>query len=98
LEQYQHGGIEALKELHFFKPQSALMIHRESLESYFQEHPPMTIKEAVFVIEKKTGIRRGITQVRDFFDRLGLKRRKVAAIPSKAALRPGSRTRRRSGH
>ena len=83
LEQYQQGGIEGLKELHFYRPESVLILHRESLEAYFQEHPPMTIKEAVFVIEQKTGIRRSLTQIRLFFLRAGLQRRKVAAIPAK---------------
>lgn len=83
LEQYQQGGIEALKELHFYRPESILNVHRKSLESYFQAHPPMTIKEAAFVIEQKTGVHRSLTQVRLFFKRSGLQRRKVAAIPAK---------------
>jgi transposase len=84
LEEYQHGGIAALKELHFYKPESSLDVHRDSLESYFQAYPPRTIKEAAFRIKQMTGISRSLTQVRLFFQRSGLKRRKVAAIPAKA--------------
>lgn len=84
LEGYQQGGIEALKELHFYQPESALVVHQESLEAHFKKYPPMTFKEVVFVIEQKTGIRRGLTQAGEFVKRLGLKRRKVAAIPAKA--------------
>lgn len=83
-EEYRHGGISALKELHFYKPESQLNSHRDSLESHFQAHPPRTIKEAAFMIQHLTGISRSITQVRLFFERSGLKRRKVAAIPAKA--------------
>ncbi len=84
LEQYRQGGVDALKELRFHHTESVLMQHRQSLESYFQKHPPMTIKEAAHVIEQMTGIHRGITQVRLFLKRAGLKRRKVAAIPANA--------------
>lgn len=84
LEQYRRGGINALKELHFYKPESLLNAHRNSLASYFQAHPPRTLKEAGFLIAQWTGVQRGVTQVREFFLREGLKRRKTAAIPAKA--------------
>ncbi|MDI6786367.1 MAG: helix-turn-helix domain-containing protein, partial [bacterium] len=37
---YQQGGIEKLKELNFYQPQSKLTEHKNSLESYFIKHPP----------------------------------------------------------
>ena len=50
--------------------------------------PDSTVKEARQQIEQRTGIRRGLTQVRHFLHRLGLTPRKVAAlpIPPKATL------------
>lgn len=82
-DEFLDGGVEALKELRFYTPVSELIPHRDSLETYFQVHPPMTIKEAAAIIEQITGIHRSLTQVRAFLRRLGIKRRKVAAIPAK---------------
>jgi len=83
LREYQRGGIEELKELHFRGPQSALQGYRETLEAYFQENPPATVKEAAAKIEQLTGIRRGLTQVRRFLNSLGLRPRKVGHVPAK---------------
>ena len=40
LREYEEGGIDRLKEIHFHRPQSELADHRESLENYFEDHPP----------------------------------------------------------
>ncbi len=61
-----------MKEIHFNKPQSELATYRESLEAYFEDHPPATVNEAIAKIEELTGIQRGPTQVRKFLDSLGL--------------------------
>ena len=63
---YEAGGIERLKEVNFYRPQSELVQHQSSLEAYFRQHPPATIKEAQSEIEALTGIRRSETQVREF--------------------------------
>ncbi len=63
---YAAGGLEKLKEVNFYRPGSALHAHISSLEAYFREHPPATIKEAQAEIEQLTGIQRSETQVRDF--------------------------------
>jgi len=63
---YQAGGIEKLKEFNFYRPESALNTHITSLEAYFREHPPATIKEAQSEIKELTGIERSETQVRVF--------------------------------
>lgn len=83
LHQYQQGGVEALKEVHFHRPQSVLVQHRETLEAYFEAHPPASVLEAVAKIEELTGIRRHLTQVRKFLKALGLRRLKVGSIPAK---------------
>jgi len=81
---YLEGGIEKLKELNFPCPQSELARHAKTLEGYFREHPPATIKEAAATIEVLTGIRRSETQVRHFLKSLGMRRLKLGAIPAKA--------------
>jgi transposase len=84
LGDYQAGGIEKLKELNFYRPQSELSEHRESLEAYFGEHPVSSINEARAIIAERTGIERSPTQIGQFLKRLGVKRRKVGMIPAKA--------------
>jgi transposase len=84
LQMYQEGGIERLKELHFYQPQSELEVYAATLEAHFRDHPPATIKEAMNEIEELTGIKRSQTQVRRFLKRIGIKRRKVGTVPSKA--------------
>jgi transposase len=60
----------------------ALAAHQDSLEEYFRKHPVRSAKQARVVIERQTGIRRGLTQVRHFLkDHLGLRWRKTGAIP-----------------
>lgn len=50
-ELYQQGGIEKLKELNYYRPQSKFNAHIVSLESYFRDNPPASIKEAQNEIE-----------------------------------------------
>jgi transposase len=83
LKLYQAGGIEALKQLNFYRPQSRLNEQRETLEAHLRAHPPHTINEAIAVIETLTGIRRSPTQIRVFLKRLGLKCLKVGLLPAK---------------
>jgi len=49
----------------------------------FKRNPPTSTKEAAKIIEEQTGIRRGLTQIRVFLKSIGLKCRKVGAIPAK---------------
>lgn len=81
---YKEGGIEALKQLNFYRPSSELAQHEATIRQAFTEKPPATVKEAVARIEKLTGIRREQSQVRAFMKKLGLKLRKVGQIPAKA--------------
>lgn len=84
LRDYQAGGIEKLKQLNFYQPQSKLIEHRESLEKHFKENLPATINQASNLIVEQTGIKRSPSQVRSFLLKLGLKCRKVGMIPAKA--------------
>jgi transposase len=63
---YQQGGIEKLKEINYNKPEGELVKHITSLETYFRENPPASIKEAQKEIEEITGVKRSETQVREF--------------------------------
>ena len=63
---YAEAGLDRLKEVNFYRPESELQAHQTSLEAYFQANPPATIKEAQSEIESLTGIKRSETQVREF--------------------------------
>ena len=58
--------------------------HIRTLKTRFKDHPPHTVAQAQKEIERLTGIRRSPTQVRQFIKRIGMKIRKVGAIPGKA--------------
>jgi transposase len=62
-ELYQEGGVENLRTINFHRPESELCAYITSLEAYFKEHPPATIKKAQNDIETITGIKRSPTQV-----------------------------------
>jgi transposase len=84
LRDYQNGGIEQLKELTFYRPQSELKPYQESLESYFRQHPPKTLAQASAKITELTGIRRSREQVRQFLKSMGMRCRRVGVLPAKA--------------
>src|SRR4051794_3783001 len=82
LGEYLDGGLPRLRRGPDHHPHTALVEHETSLEEYFQEHPPRSVKQARAIIEQRTGVRRGLSQVRHFLkDRLGLRWRQVGAIP-----------------
>ena len=84
LASYREGGIEKLKAITFYRPQSDLMEHKQKIEAYFLDHPPASVKEAAHRLEALTGIQRSEPQVSQFLKALGIKRRKVGMIPAKA--------------
>lgn len=86
LSMYQEFGLEKIKEINFYKPESELVQYTSSIEKYFKENAPASIKEAATKIEELTGIKRSETQVRKFLASMGIKRHKVATIPAKADL------------
>jgi transposase len=81
LSEFLHGGLEQIRRCPWSGQKSALEQQRASLEEYFQQHPPRSVRAAQEVIRQRTGICRGLTQVRRFLHRLGLKPRRVTAIP-----------------
>jgi len=84
LKDYESGGIEALKRLQFYQPQSELKQHQSTLKSYFRKHPPKTLAHAAAKIEELTGIKRSREQVRVFLNSMGMKCRRVGVVPAKA--------------
>ena len=81
LSTYVEGGLERIRQLPAKESHSELDDHRLCVEEAFRAHPPRSVKQARHLIEQRTGIRRGLTQVRHFLHRLGLAPRKVAAVP-----------------
>jgi len=84
LREFMAGGVEGFKQLRFTGARGELAAHRTTLEAYFREHPPATIKEAVVKIEELTGIQRGETRVRQFLTSIGMRGLKVGFVPAKA--------------
>jgi transposase len=81
LSEFLAGGLDQIRRCPHAGPASALEEHRLSLEDHFREHPPRSVRAAQEVIRQRTGLLRGLTQVRRFLHRLGLEPRKVAAVP-----------------
>ncbi|HKB41962.1 MAG TPA: IS630 family transposase [Gemmataceae bacterium] len=97
LRDFLSGGLEAIRCYPWKGQRGDLDDHRVSLEDYFRQHPPRSVKEAQHVIAQRTGLHRGPTQVRRFLRRLGLSPRRVAAVPvpPKATTEAHARTQRR---
>jgi transposase len=70
LDAYLAGGLDQVRKLSFHRPESELMKHRGTLEDYFLENPPASTAQAQAAIEKLTGIKRGLTQVRRFLKKV----------------------------
>jgi len=66
LDEFEQGGLDRVRHLNWQGKACALDEHQPSLEDYFIEHPPRSAREAQQVIERLTGIRRGLSQVRAF--------------------------------
>jgi len=82
--QYKNGGIDGLKEIKFYQPQSELMEHKGTIEQLFRENPPATIKESIAKIKELTGIERTPTSVRGFLKKNRLKTVENSANPGKS--------------
>lgn len=81
---YKTGGIEALKRLNFYRPQSTLVPHEAVIVAAFERAPATTMKEAAHRIKGLTAVERSPDQVRRYLTKLGLKRRKTGQLPAKA--------------
>jgi transposase len=79
LRDYQKGGIEELKKVNFYRPQSEMVAYKGTLEEEFRKHPPASIKEAESRIKELTGLERSDVQVRKFLKKNGIKTLKSGA-------------------
>lgn len=72
LDEFEQGGLGRVRQLNWQGKPCELDEHQPSLEDHFLENPPRSAREAQEAIERLTGIRRGLTQVRAFLKkRLG---------------------------
>lgn len=78
---FREGGLDGLRAWGHQGPVSALAAHTEAIKAEFTDKPVRSTAEACARIERLTGIRRQPTQVRKFLKGLGLKWRRVRAIP-----------------
>ena len=83
LKQYKEGGIDRLKEVNFYRPNSELKEYSGTIEKYFTANPPSSISQASTKIEELTGIKRGETQTRKFLKRLKFRYTKTGSVPAK---------------
>lgn len=84
LREYIKGGVNQLKQLTFFKPESLLSRYQNTIELYFKDNPPTSAAQARDEIYRLTGIKRGLTQTRQFLHHIGFRFRKVGSVPAKA--------------
>ena len=66
LDEFLEGGLERVRCLGWRGKHCELDEHQQSLEGYFIENPPRSAREAQGAIERLTGVRRGLSQVRAF--------------------------------
>ena len=86
VRQFKEGGIDKITEINFNKPQSELMKHKDIICADFKKNPPATLKEAMVRIKGLCGLKRSLPQIREFLLKMGLSRKKVAAVPAKANI------------
>ena len=83
LKQYQAEGLTGLQEIRFRQPQSEMETYAAVIKKHFEQHPPASLKEAAYEIEKLTGLKRSTVQVSSFLRKLGFKARRITSIPAK---------------
>jgi len=66
LDEFAEGGLQRLRRLGWAGKHCQLDDHLASLEDYFIDNPPRSARQAQQTIERLTGIRRGLCQVRAF--------------------------------
>lgn len=81
---YDSSGMEGLKTLNYKGPVSKLDKHQPKVEASFRQQAPRSVKEARERIKKLTGVKRSLTRVRAFMNRMGMKPRATGQIPAKA--------------
>jgi transposase len=83
LTEYLEGGLDVVRATRWEGKHADLDDHAPALEDHFAENPPRSAREAQAEIERLTGVRRGLTQVRAF-----LKKRSASAGGRSGRCRP----------
>ena len=78
---FRDGGLDGLRHWGVSGPVSDLAAHAQAIKAEFTDKPVRSTAEACERIERLTGIRRQPTQVRKVLKDLGLRWRRVRAIP-----------------
>jgi transposase len=86
LNNYVQNGIESLTNIPFYKQQSRFVQFEEIIRTYFDETPPSTIKQACSDLEILIGFKSSETQMRKYIKSIGVKYRKVGAVPAKVDI------------
>ena len=81
LDQFQEGGLDRLRQIRWTGPAGRLSPHRLSLEEEFRQQPAHSVAEAADRIGRLTQVSLKLTQVRRFLRSLGLRWRRIGAIP-----------------
>ena len=77
---YRSGGLEGLRRWDVTGPVSALADYTDVIKQSLTEAPVRTVAEACDRIETLTGLRRGLSQTRQFLAGLGFRWQRVRAI------------------
>ena len=83
LTEFLEGGLDSVRQTRWEGKRAELDDHAPALEDHFLENPPRSTREAQAEIERLTGVRRGLTQVREF-----LKKRSAWGGGRSAPCRP----------
>jgi transposase len=78
---FREGGLDGLRRWDPNRPVSEMAAYRDLIRESFEERPACTVAEVGERIFQLTGLRRSPSQVRKFAKDLGLKFRRVRAIP-----------------
>ncbi len=84
LKAYKEGGIEKVKAINYRKRWGELTSHQKTLEEYFRQHPPKSVREAIRAVKELTGLERQRTSIYRFLKITGLSYRKTGIVPGKA--------------
>lgn len=83
LTEFLDGGLDAVRATRWEGRHAELDDHADTLEDHFVENPPRSTREAQAEIQRLTGVKRGLTQVREF-----LKKRSAWGGARSAPCRP----------
>jgi transposase len=78
---FRDRGLDGVRQWNVKGPTSELAAYRDLIRASFEKEPVCTVAQAADRIEKLTGLRRNLTQVRKFLKGLGMKWQCIRTIP-----------------